>query len=69
MQLQGKLERADAFTNLDESKSESQVVCEQCQTSLAFLSYELFSAERPVKGSRCGGTFLDLLRGLRYAEP
>jgi hypothetical protein len=68
MQLQGKLEKAGALPNLDESEAESQAVCEQCQTSPAFFSHELFSAERLVKGSRCAGCFLDLLRGLRCVE-
>ena len=49
MQLQGKLERADALPNLDESNSESQVVCEQCQTSPAFLSYNRSPPSVPLK--------------------
>ena len=59
------MEKAGALPNLDEWESELQVVCERCQTSPAFFSYELFSAERLVKGSRCAGCFLYLLRELR----
>ena len=68
MQLQGDVEKADAFANLDESESKSQVVCERCQTSPASFSYQLFPAKRLVKGSRCASCFLDLLRGLRCVE-
>jgi hypothetical protein len=65
---QGIVDKTGIFPNLDESESESQGLCEQCQTSPAFFRYEVFSADRLVKGSRCAGCFLDLLRGLPCLE-
>lgn len=64
MELPGKVEKAGALLDLDRAEPESQAVCQQCQTSSASFSYELFSAERLVKGSCCPSCFLDLLRGL-----
>lgn len=68
MQGQGKLEKVGSLPNLDELKSESKPLCEQCQSSPASFSYELFTSNHLVKGSRCAGCFLDLLRGLRCSS-
>ncbi len=68
MELRGKVEKAGALPDLDKPEPESQAVCQQCQTSPASFSYQLFSAERLVKGICFPGCFLDLLRGLRCAE-
>ncbi len=68
MQLQKKLEKSYALPNLEESESESQAVCKKCHSSSSSFRYELFSADRLVKGSCCAGCFLDLLRGLRCGE-
>ncbi len=68
MGVQGKVEKAGALSELDDAEPELQAVCQQCQTSPASFSYQLFSAERLVKGSCCPGCFLDLLRGLRAEQ-
>lgn len=64
MQLQGNVEKTGALPNLDEPEYKSQVGCERCQ-QVPTICYELFSAQRLVKGSRCAGCFLDLLRAYR----
>ena len=68
MKQQENVERVGALPDLDKPEPELQAVCQQCQTSPASFSYQLFSAECLVKGSRCAGCFLDLLRGQRCAE-
>jgi hypothetical protein len=68
MVLQGKVEKTGALPALHKPEAESEAACQQCKASPASFSYQLFSAERVVKGIRCPGCFLDLLRGLGCAE-
>ena len=69
MQLQGKVEKAGALPDLDESEPESQAVCQQCQTSPAFpLATNCSPPSVSLKAVAALGCFLDLLRGLRCAE-
>jgi hypothetical protein len=67
-ELQGNVEKASALPDLHKPELELEALCQQCQASPASFSYQLFSADRLVKGSCCPGCFLDLLRGLRCAE-
>ena len=64
MQLQEKVEKACDLPNLDGVGVRNHRLCVNSANRVpSSFSYELFSADRLVKGSRCPGCFLDLLRG------